>query len=119
MGSSIRCRDKHSGRGDGVSEARREEAVGVSWKCPAATREAWRGPVGPHRRVSRLRPLSDTGATFTGTPHKEGPECQTRKGRLRLQGAGRSPGRHGAGKETGAGRFSAGPRTRPLSLTSP
>ena len=102
-----------------MSETRREETVGVSWKRPAAVREAWRSPGGPHGRVSQSRPLSDMGATFTGTPHKEGLEGQTGKGRLRLQGAGRSPGRHRAGKETRTRRLSGGQRTRPLSLTSP
>ena len=79
MDSPIHWRDEHSGRGDSMSETRREETVGVSWKRPAAVREAWRSPVGRHGRVSWSRPLSDTGETFTGTPHKEGPEGQTGK----------------------------------------
>lgn len=45
--SPIHWRDEHSGRGDGMSETRREETVGVSWKRPAAVREAWRSQWDP------------------------------------------------------------------------
>lgn len=86
---------------------------------PAEVQEAWRSPAGSRGRVSQLRPLSDTGASFLGIPHKEGPECQIGKGRLKLQEAGRSPRRHRGGEEARNRRLSGGQRARPSPLTSP